>query len=82
MNNLMQDLLLRLVRARRELGRLLQPSLFFVVICSLLGCNVGPRYARPVVPSPPAFKEPGPQQAPDGSTWKTAQPQDDALRGK
>jgi NodT family efflux transporter outer membrane factor (OMF) lipoprotein len=37
---------------------------------------------RPVVPAPPAFKESAPQQAPDGSIWKPAQPQDAALRGK
>jgi NodT family efflux transporter outer membrane factor (OMF) lipoprotein len=37
---------------------------------------------RPAVPAPPAFKESGPQQAPDGSTWKPAQPQDAAIRGK
>jgi NodT family efflux transporter outer membrane factor (OMF) lipoprotein len=82
MNHPRQDLALRWVRARRELGRWLQPSLFFLLICGLLGCNVGPRYVRPTVPSPPAFKESGPQQASDGSTWKTTQPQDDALRGK
>jgi NodT family efflux transporter outer membrane factor (OMF) lipoprotein len=33
------------------------------------------------MPAPPAFKESGPQQAADGSTWKLAQPQDAALRG-
>nr|WP_246410255.1 efflux transporter outer membrane subunit [Granulicella aggregans] len=46
------------------------------------GCNVGPKYHPPVMPAPPAFKEQGPQQAPDGTTWKEAQPQDAALRGK
>jgi NodT family efflux transporter outer membrane factor (OMF) lipoprotein len=70
------------VRARRELCRPFERSLLFLVLCGLLGCNVGPRYVRPAVPSPPAFKESGPQPAPDGSTWKPAQPQDDALRGK
>jgi NodT family efflux transporter outer membrane factor (OMF) lipoprotein len=82
MNNPTQDLALRPVRGRPELVRLLQLWLLFVLICGLLGCNVGPRYARPAIPSPPAFKESEPQQAPDGSTWKTAQPQDDAIRGK
>jgi NodT family efflux transporter outer membrane factor (OMF) lipoprotein len=46
------------------------------------GCNVGPKYFRPAVPAPPAFKESGPQQAPDGTVWKPAQPQDAMLRGK
>src|SRR6202045_1575058 len=47
-----------------------------------LGCNVGPRYLRPAVPVPSVFKESGPQQAPDGTVWKPAQPQDAMLRGK
>jgi NodT family efflux transporter outer membrane factor (OMF) lipoprotein len=34
------------------------------------------------MPAPPAFKEQGPQLAPDGTTWKEAQPQDATLRGK
>src|SRR6266850_676251 len=82
MNNPRQDLALLSLRARREWRRLLQLSLFLLLICGLLGCNVGPKYVRPAVPSPPAFKEWGPQPPPDGSTWTTAQPQDDVLRGK
>lgn len=38
------------------------------------GCNMGLRYQRAKVETPPAYKEM------DG--WKTAQPQDDTLRGK
>ncbi len=38
------------------------------------GCNLAPNYKTPPVPIPGAFKET------DG--WKTAQPKDDALRGK
>src|SRR3984893_16038082 len=56
--------------------------LFAFTILVLQGCNVGPKYLRPAVPAPPTFKESGPQQAPDGSTWKPAQPQDAALRGR
>jgi NodT family efflux transporter outer membrane factor (OMF) lipoprotein len=85
MNTPKQNPALRSVTFRHERNRPLQASLLLVVICmicGLLGCNVGPRYVRPSVPSPPAFKESGPKQAPDGSTWKPAQPQDGALRGK
>jgi NodT family efflux transporter outer membrane factor (OMF) lipoprotein len=57
-------------------------SLLLLALCGFIGCNVGPKYLRPVVPAPPAFKELDTQQAGDGSTWKTAQPQDGALRGK
>ncbi len=50
--------------------------LLFVGIAAGLfasGCAVGPRYVRPDLSSPVAFKEA------DG--WKTAQPADEALRG-
>jgi NodT family efflux transporter outer membrane factor (OMF) lipoprotein len=48
----------------------------------LVGCNVGPRYVRPSVPAPSTFKESSPEQAPDGTVWKLAQPQDAMVRGK
>jgi NodT family efflux transporter outer membrane factor (OMF) lipoprotein len=57
-------------------------ALILSVVCGLPGCNVGPKYRLPAMTAPPAFKEQGPQQAPDGTTWKAAQPQDAALRGK
>jgi NodT family efflux transporter outer membrane factor (OMF) lipoprotein len=66
----------------RPLLRLVHSWFVILVTCGVLGCNVGPKYLRPVVPAPPAFKESTPQQAPDGSTWKPAEPQDAALRGK
>ena len=55
-----------------------------VLISLLSGCNVGPRYAPPATPTPPAFKEASPaaySAAPPG-TWQAAQPQDAALKGK
>jgi NodT family efflux transporter outer membrane factor (OMF) lipoprotein len=83
MSNPIQHLNLRLVRMKTgELCHPVQCSFLIFVTCGLLGCNVGPKYVRPAVPAPPAFKESAPQQAPDGSTWKPAQPQDSALRGK
>jgi NodT family efflux transporter outer membrane factor (OMF) lipoprotein len=42
-------------------------------------CAVGPKYRRPDVQTPPAYKE---QQVPAGSDqWKTANPSDGTLRG-
>src|ERR1700730_6764305 len=58
------------------------PALLVFACLGLPGCNVGPKYFRPAVPAPLAFKESGPQQAPDGTVWKPAQPQDAMLRGK
>jgi NodT family efflux transporter outer membrane factor (OMF) lipoprotein len=56
----------------------------------LSGCNVGPKYVKPTAPAPaPEFKESAPAAytnppegtTPDG-TWRPAQPQDAALKGK
>jgi NodT family efflux transporter outer membrane factor (OMF) lipoprotein len=44
----------------------------------LSGCRVGPNYARPTAPAPPAYKEAPP---PNGN-WKQAQPSDAVSRGK
>jgi NodT family efflux transporter outer membrane factor (OMF) lipoprotein len=46
------------------------------LLLTLNACMIGPKYQRPSVPAPPAFKE----TLPDG--WKQAQPNDGALRGK
>src|SRR5258708_5695727 len=79
----MQHLAARLARRRiNERNHSVHLSLVLLALCGSTGCNVGPKYLRPVVPAPPTFKELGTQQAGDGSTWKTAQPQDGALRGK
>jgi len=54
--------------------RLLSFALLFAILLLLTGCDRGLRYERAQVPTPPAYKE--------LEGWKTAQPQDDALRGK
>jgi NodT family efflux transporter outer membrane factor (OMF) lipoprotein len=47
---------------------------------ALSGCMVGPKYAKPVAPVAPTFKETAQWKAADG--WKIAEPNDEALRGK
>src|SRR6202789_2651995 len=56
----------------------------------LSGCNVGPKYVKPAAPATaPEFKESAPaaytnpreETTPEG-TWRPAQPQDAALKGK
>src|SRR5690242_12621763 len=42
----------------------------------LAGCSVGPKYAKPTVPSAPLYTEPAP------AGWKTAQPADGEIKGK
>jgi NodT family efflux transporter outer membrane factor (OMF) lipoprotein len=54
-----------------------------ILITALLfaGCSFAPHYEKPAFESPGAFKEMTPDQAKETDGWKTAQPQDDALRG-
>jgi NodT family efflux transporter outer membrane factor (OMF) lipoprotein len=55
---------------------------FAAVLCAILvGCNVGPKYVRPAMTAPPAYKE-SPDQFKENGAWTVAQPQDAALRGK
>jgi NodT family efflux transporter outer membrane factor (OMF) lipoprotein len=50
-------------------------SLILVAAFALLaGCTVGPKYSKPSVATPPAFKE--------SEGWKVAQPSDGAIKGK
>ena len=62
-----------------KLSDRLCPSIVFGMAGLLLfsnACMIGPKYQRPGVPAPPAFKEDPP------AGWKEAQPNDAALRGK
>jgi NodT family efflux transporter outer membrane factor (OMF) lipoprotein len=54
---------------------------FLVCFGLLSACAVGPNYKKPSVEVPPAFKEQPPPGVEPGS-WKPAQPQDAARRGK
>lgn len=45
------------------------------------GCMVGPKYSKPTTPLAPAFKEAPPESFKEGDGWKTAQPNDQLLRG-
>ncbi|MGD0127459.1 MAG: efflux transporter outer membrane subunit [Terriglobia bacterium] len=57
--------------------------LLLSAFCLLLAaaCTVGPKYARPPVETPAAYKELAPEAGAQGA-WKLSQPQDQALRGK
>lgn len=48
----------------------------------LVSCSVGPQYAKPTVPSAPAYSEQPPQQYSETPGWTTAQPSDAMLKGK
>jgi NodT family efflux transporter outer membrane factor (OMF) lipoprotein len=46
------------------------------------GCSFAPKYATPSVQTPAAFKELTPEQFNETDGWKTAEPGDDAIRGR
>jgi NodT family efflux transporter outer membrane factor (OMF) lipoprotein len=48
----------------------------------LSSCVVGPKYSKPAVQSPPAYKELTPENFKETEGWKEAQPKDDVIRGK
>jgi len=62
-----------MARRNPERVRILAATLLGLGVLS--GCAVGPRYAKPTAPVPPAYKE-----VPPG--WKTAQPSDSIAKGK
>jgi NodT family efflux transporter outer membrane factor (OMF) lipoprotein len=71
----------RWLSARRPLPS--ASCLLLSALCLLLaGCKVGPNYQRPPVATPPAYKELPPDNSPQASEWKTAQPSDAMARGK
>ena len=55
-----------------------------VLVCMVLfaGCSFAPKYAKPSVQTPAAFKELTPEQSKETDGWKTAEPKDDAIRGQ
>jgi NodT family efflux transporter outer membrane factor (OMF) lipoprotein len=59
--------------------------LCLVAVCMSLplgGCMVGPKYAKPTVPSAPGFKEQPPESFKELDGWRPAQPSDQTLRSK
>jgi NodT family efflux transporter outer membrane factor (OMF) lipoprotein len=48
----------------------------------LAGCMVGPKYSKPSAPMAPDYKEQPPDSYKESEGWKSAQPDDQALRGK
>ena len=64
-------------RARQTCFRWLAPAGGLILLSA---CNPAPRYVKPPVAAPPAFKEAIPQQFKEGTGWKIAEPGDDKIR--
>jgi NodT family efflux transporter outer membrane factor (OMF) lipoprotein len=63
----------RLIQLTSGMRRFVYPVLILAGALPFSGCAVGPKYKRPAVPTPPAYKEMG--------NWQTAQPNDQNLGG-
>jgi len=70
------------IEREASFGRPLVPIALMAICLLLAGCSVGPRYARPPVQSPPAYKELPQPVASESQPWQTAKPGDGAARGK
>jgi len=66
--------------AQNDSATLLVPV--FLALLFAAACTVGPKYARPPVETPAAYKELAPGTGGAQGEWKLSQPQDQALRGK
>jgi NodT family efflux transporter outer membrane factor (OMF) lipoprotein len=51
-----------------------------VLALLIAGCSVGPKYQKPSIQAPTAYKEPPPDSFKESQGWKTAQPSDATLR--
>jgi NodT family efflux transporter outer membrane factor (OMF) lipoprotein len=76
----------RLLRDESRLDKFCQRTArlsLCLVLCTLTGCLVGPKYQTPVATTetPPASYKESPTQFKDGQGWKVAQPRDAMLRG-
>ncbi len=65
--------------ANRKCSRLLLSAFCLLFTGS---CTVGPKYARPPVETPPAYKELATSAGGAQGEWKLSQPQEQSLRGK
>jgi NodT family efflux transporter outer membrane factor (OMF) lipoprotein len=55
--------------------------LLVLMVFSLAGCTVGPKYVRPNAPTPTAYKEQPPASYQGAQQWQPANPADQASRG-
>jgi NodT family efflux transporter outer membrane factor (OMF) lipoprotein len=84
-----KTLFLRVGKAKRHMAikyqRLVTPLMLAASVVGstlLSGCGVGPKYTRPPVQPPLAYKELTPENFKETDGWKLAQPKDDVIRGK
>jgi NodT family efflux transporter outer membrane factor (OMF) lipoprotein len=65
-----------------KMGQIVLLTAFTMIMLLAMGCVVGPKYARPQVQTPPAYKEVPQATAAPSESWRTSQPKDETNRGK
>ena len=70
-----------LVRLRYTLTGIMA-LLLVLLVTTLVGCTVGPRYVKASVPTPTAYKEQPAASSQGADKWQPANPADQASRGK
>jgi NodT family efflux transporter outer membrane factor (OMF) lipoprotein len=70
-----------LASLRYTLTGIIAPLLVLLLI-TLVGCTVGPRYVKASTPTPAAYKEQPPAPYQGAAQWQPANPADQASRGK
>src|SRR5258708_7853011 len=56
--------------------------LLVLLLVALEGCTVGPKYAKPTVPTSASYKEETPASFKESDQWQPAHPGDQTSRGK
>ena len=64
-----------------RVDQIVLPIALAAILLLVAGCTVGPKYVRPQVPSPPAYKEAPPAAAKESEIWRATQPREGTNRG-
>ena len=65
-----------------RLGKIGLSVVLATILLLATGCSVGPKYVRPSVVIPPAYKESPQAAAKESGFWQTSQPRDGTKRGE
>jgi NodT family efflux transporter outer membrane factor (OMF) lipoprotein len=64
-----------------RMGRTVLLVALATLLLLIAGCSLGPKYVRPPLPGPPAYKEIPPAEANEPGLWRPTQPGDNTKRG-
>ena len=65
-----------------RMGQVVMPVALAIIMLLAMDCSIGPKYVRPTVPTPPAYKEIPQAAAAGAESWRMINPREGANRGK